>query len=150
MSRQERKDAIEALQEVRGGTLVITYVTSTRAGLESSMALDVVPRIYRHLTEACRSGKRNIDLLLHTNGGDGIVPWRLVTLIREFSDRFTVLVPHRAFSAGTLTALGADEVVMHPMGMLGPTDPTVTGPFNPTNPAAQGQPLGISVEDVSA
>jgi hypothetical protein len=61
-----------------------------------------------------------------------------------------VLVPHRAFSAATLTALGADSIVMHPMGMLGPTDPTVANPFNPRDPAQPDRPIGISVEDVTA
>ncbi len=78
------------------------------------------------------------------------MPWRLVTLIREHCKEFSVLVPHRAFSAATLTALGADEVVMHPMGMLGPTDPTVTNPFNPRDEQNPGQLLGISVEDVAS
>jgi hypothetical protein len=49
-----------------------------------------------------------------------------------------------------LTALGADEVLMHPMGMLGPTDPTVTNDFNPINERQPGQLLGISVEDVAS
>ncbi len=34
------------------------------------------------------------------------------------------------------------------MGMLGPTDPTVTNAFNPVDPS--GKRLGISVEDVTA
>ena len=38
---------------------------------------------------------------------------------------------------------------MHPMGMLGPTDPTVTTPFNPRDPVSN-KVLGISVEAVSA
>ncbi len=37
---------------------------------------------------------------------------------------------------------------MHPMGMLGPTDPTVANEFNPPNERIAGQLLGISVEDV--
>jgi hypothetical protein len=37
---------------------------------------------------------------------------------------------------------------MHPMGMLGPTDPTVVNPFNPRDPNMNS--IGISVEDVSA
>jgi Serine dehydrogenase proteinase len=61
-----------------------------------------------------------------------------------------VLVPHHAFSAATLTALGADDVVMHPLGCLGPTDPTVANQFNPQNPQNPKQLLGISVEDVSS
>ena len=149
--RTDRLAAIQTLEAARGGVKVITYVTSTRPNSETQMAMDVVEPLYRHL-EAIKTGggATEIDLFIHSNGGDGIVPWRLVTLIREFCETFTVLVPNRAFSAATLTALGADQVLMHPMGMLGPTDPTVTNPFNPPNPHAPGQLLGISVEDVAS
>jgi hypothetical protein len=57
-------------------------------------------------------------------------------------------VPANAFSAATLAALGADNIVMHAMGMLGPIDPTVTDPFS-TDPQT-GQPRPVSVEDVAA
>jgi len=46
--------------------------------------------------------------------------------------------------------LGANSIIMHPMGMLGPTDPTVTNEFNPQNPRNPQALLGISVEDVAA
>jgi hypothetical protein len=115
------------------------------------MSMDVIPVIYRHL-EALPTppDETKIDLLLSSNGGDGVVPWRLVTLIREFCAEFSILVPHRAFSAATLACLGADEVIMHPMGMLGPTDPTVANDFNPPNPTNPTMRLGISVEDVAS
>lgn len=116
------------------------------------MAMDTVRFVYDHLEAiAAKKDKQplKIDLFLHSNGGDGTVPWRLVTLIREYADHFSVLVPFHAFSAATLTALGADSIVMHPMGMLGPTDATVTNHFNPSDPRNQ-QPMGISVEDVTA
>ena len=151
MSRTERVEAVRHLQDVRGGTGVISYVTSTRPGLEAQMGMDVITPFYRHLRDlpGSRAGRR-IDLFLQSNGGDGIVPWKLVTLIREYCDEFNVLVPYRAFSAATLTALGADSVVMHPMGMLGPTDPSTTGRFNPRDPGNDKQPLPVSVEDVSS
>lgn len=155
MSRRERKEAIEELERVRGATKVIVYLTSTRPGLEGQMAMDAISPFYRHLRELPPSSRdRKIDLFLHSNGGEGIVPWRLVTLIRSFCSELTVLVPHHAFSAGTLTALGADKVLMHPMGMLGPTDPSISGPFNPPNPNPNPQNpqpyLPVSVEDVSS
>jgi hypothetical protein len=150
MSRETRLQLIASLEKARG-THVISYFTSTRDNLDSYMAMDVIPVIYRHLTTIPGPRKgRKIDLFLHTNGGDGVVPWRLVTLIREFCDTFCVLVPNRAFSAGTLTALGADKVLMHPMGMLGPTDPTVITEFNPKSQRVADQLLGISVEDVGS
>jgi hypothetical protein len=115
------------------------------------MAVDVIPVIYRHLLEINTARmETRIDLFLHSNGGDGVVPWRLVTLLREFCKELNVLIPHRAFSAATLTALGADHVVMHRMGMLGPTDPTVANPFNPPDPQNPKSLLGISVEDVAS
>jgi hypothetical protein len=39
---------------------------------------------------------------------------------------------------------------MHPMGVLGPTDPSITGPFNPPSQLNPQQLLPVSVEDVSA
>jgi len=115
------------------------------------MAMDAIRKVYDHL-EAVANPKKKVavDLFIHSNGGDGTVPWRLVTLIREYATKFAVLVPYKAFSAATLTALGADKIVMHPMGMLGPTDPTVGNPFNPDDPNTPGQKIGISVEDVTA
>src|SRR5215471_11396137 len=103
-TREERIELIKALEEARGGTRVISYLTSTRANLESQMAMDVVPVVYEHLrTITTAPEETKIDLFLHSNGGDGIVPWRLVPLIRERCSHFSVLVPHHAFSAATLT-----------------------------------------------
>lgn len=151
MSKVTRIELIKKIEEKRG-TKLVTYVTSTRSNLEVQMAIDMIRKIYEHLKfiEEDKKGKIDIDLLLVSNGGDGTVPWRLVTLIREYAKKFSVLIPFRAFSAATLTALGADEIVMHPMGMLGPTDPTVSNPFNPSDPANPKNKLGISVEDVTA
>ncbi|OGO39436.1 MAG: hypothetical protein A2Z03_03920 [Chloroflexi bacterium RBG_16_56_8] len=48
-----------------------------------------------------------------------------------------------------MLALGADEIVMHPFGELGPIDPTVSNDFNPVEEGTNRR-LGISVEDVKA
>jgi hypothetical protein len=137
--------------EVERGSSVIAYVTSTRANREVQMAMDSIRKIFDHLQAINKPKKElKVDLFLHSNGGDGTVPWRLVTLIREYASKFSVLVPYKAFSAATLTALGAQEIVMHRMGMLGPTDPTVMNPFNPPDPKVPGNLIGISVEDVTA
>ena len=55
-----------------------------------------------------------------------------------------------AFSAATLIALGANKIIMHKMGCLGPIDPSVANIFNPPHPLAPGQLAPISVEDVTA
>jgi hypothetical protein len=147
MARAQRLKLIQAIEKERESKL-ITYLTSTRKNQEVQMSMDAIRRVYDHLESG--ESKDNIDLLLHSHGGEGIVPWRLVTLIRERAKKFSVLVPYRAFSAATLTALGADEIVMHPMGMLGPTDATVANAFNPRDQFNPAMRLGISVEDVTA
>jgi hypothetical protein len=129
---------------------VIVYITSTRSGYEIPIADDAFRLIYEHLELGQEQAKKGVDLFIHSNGGSGTVPWRIVSLIRQYTGNLAVLVPHRAFSAATLIALGADEIVMHKMGCLGPIDPSVTNIFNPPNPVNPGQLSPISVEDVTA
>lgn len=72
--------------------------------------------------------------------------------MREFCEKLAVLIPFRAHSSGTILALGADEIVMGPMGELGPVDPSVANIFNPLVDEKDPKkgPIPISVEDVSA
>lgn len=144
-THEERVALIETLREKRESDALIAYVTSTRPGIQAGMASDAIRRIYEHVPGS-KVGR--LDLFLVSNGGDGVVPWRLMTLLREYAEEVNVLVPAYAFSAATLAALGADYIVMHPMGTLGPIDPTVTDPFS-TDPQT-GQPRPVSVEDVAA
>lgn len=44
---------------------------------------------------------------------------RLVALLREHARELEVLIPHDARGVGTLLAVGADRVLMHPLGTLG-------------------------------
>lgn len=150
MARDKRKNLIQKLQATRDERLVVTYITSTRPGHEIQIADDAFRLIYDHLEAGKALARNGIDLFIHSNGGSGTVPWRVVSLIRQYTKKFAVLVPHHAFSAATLIALGADEIVMHKMGCLGPIDPSVANIFNPPHPANPGQPAPISVEDVSA
>jgi hypothetical protein len=90
-----------------------------------------------------------LDIFLCSNGGSGALPWRLISLFREFAKEIGVLIPYRAYSAATMVALGADEIVMHPFAEMGPIDPTVSNDFNPIDPQSH-QRIGISVEDVKA
>lgn len=150
MSRATRRDLIQRLQKARNNRLTIAYITSTRPNHEIQIADDAFRIIYEHLRGAEELAKNGVDLFIHSNGGSGTVPWRIATLIRQYTQKFAVVVPHHAFSAATLIALGADEIVMHKMGCLGPIDPSVANIFNPPHPLMPGQLASISVEDVSA
>jgi len=146
-STQTIEQLLTELQKKRNSKIV-TYIVSTRQGLNYQIADDAVRVIYEHLTALDIKPGEKFDLFLHSFGGAGVVPWKLVNLIREFTNKFDVLVPYKAYSAATLIALGANKIVMHPMAELGPIDPKVGNEFNPINP--QGEPIGINVEDVAS
>ena len=145
----ERKNLIVQL-ETQLKTRVLTVVTGDRQGMETKIAPDILPLVSEHL--ASMGVNQELALFLYTPGGDTIVGWGLVNLLRQYCKRFTVLVPFRALSCGTLIALGADSIVMGTHGLLSPIDPSVSSPFNP--PAPGNQPPGqisllpVSVEDM--
>jgi hypothetical protein len=141
-----RGDLIKSIEALRGSN-VICYLTSLRENVPAAIAAEHVRVFFDHLLLLPKRPVDKLDLFIVSNGGDSVVPWRLVSLFREFAASFNVLIPFRAYSAASLIALGADEIVMHPFGEIGPIDPTVTNAFNPKE---NGRPLGISVEDLRA
>ncbi len=69
---------------------------------------------------------KNLDLMIHTFGGSGETAEKIVEMCRNHCENeFRVIVPNMAKSAGTLIALGADEIVMGYCSELGPIDPQV-------------------------
>jgi ClpP class serine protease len=147
MSIEKRIAAIDTLQQQYDGR-VICYVTSERRGMETKIAGDAIFLLRRHLESIGEVPK--LGLLLVSRGGDTLVPWQIVTLIREYCTTFEVLAPYTAHSAATLISLGADSIYMTKMATLSPIDPTVANPFNPSDPSNPAAKVGISVEDVTA
>jgi hypothetical protein len=130
-----------AIEAIRGRPLIV-YTTSTRQGLRAMMAgdavrefIDQIDAIHDHTT---------VDVLIHSTGGDPLAAWKLMSLLRERFENVAVLVPFMAFSAATIFALGADEIVMHPHASLGPIDPQIT------ITQADGSQRSFAFEDVGA
>lgn len=65
-------------------------------------------------------------LVLTTNGGDPDAAFRISRYFQECYQEFRVLVAGRCKSAGTLLALGAQELIFTPYGELGPLDVQLT------------------------
>ena len=143
----DRIELIKQLQEMRNSS-VICYITGDRERFNTKIGDDVVSIFYRHLE--LMDYRDNIDLFLYTRGGDMITPIRLVKLIRSYCKKFGILIPYRAHSAGTLVALGADEIIMTKLGELTPVDPTTSHPFNPRDPVDPKKIIPISVEDITS
>ena len=81
-------------------------------------------RVYSGLTKLNADRGRDVLLVLHTRGGSIEAAYQISKLCHaQRRDRFIVVVPRLAKSAGTLAALGADEIHMGPLSQLGPIDP---------------------------
>lgn len=144
MKRDTRLHHIDQLEKVRSSR-VLSYLTVGKQPLGAAIAEDAVALLHEHLRGFAQPGERlkRLDLLLYSRGGDVSVPWRVVSMAREFAEEFNVLVPYHCYSAATMICLGADEIVMGRKGELSPIDPTLNRVGGGT-----GAPSAVSVEDV--
>lgn len=147
----DKKALISQIEKLRGSK-VIAYLTSDRPGpVNARIAPDIIPFFAKQLEAIAPNGKvPKIDIFLYSTGGDTMVPWRLVSMLREYCDSFGVLVPYKAHSAATMISLGADEVVMDNLSEISPIDPSTANIFNPEDPNNKQSRVPISVEDVMA
>ncbi|MFZ2907743.1 MAG: hypothetical protein WA014_01170 [Minisyncoccia bacterium] len=114
---------ISDLEQARNSK-VIVYITGDRKPeqlLSTQVASDILPYFKKILRKIDHTSK--ITLALYTNGGHLETPWPLVNLIREHCDEFEVVVLSKALSAGTMIALGADQIVLTRYAHLSPIDP---------------------------
>jgi ClpP class serine protease len=146
---QERKKLIAQIEQKRTSRL-ISYLTSDRQNAAAIIAKDALPVFFNQLRAL---GKvERLDVLVFTTGGDTLAAFGLGRLVREFSKWIGVLVPDRCLSAGTLFALGANQIFMTRAGTLSPIDPSITTPLNPMAEGpmpGQRQFLPVSVESVA-
>ena len=141
MDLSKRRQKYQAIEEYRGRPLIV-YVTSTREGVDSQLSGDAVREFIDQIDSIAESS--DVDVMIHSTGGDALAAWKLMSVLRERFDKVYVLVPYMAFSAATLFALGADEIVMHPYASLGPIDPQILI-FQPNT-----GPRQFAYEDVGA
>lgn len=78
----------------------------------------------------CQEGKtkNNLILIIMTYGGDPHAGFRIARTLDKYFQKVSVMVPDMCKSAGTLVALGADELIIADRGELGPLDTQVRKP----------------------
>ncbi len=140
---KKRSELIAAIEQERRSK-VLTYFLSDRRGAAAQVAEDAVRPMYDHLKAMGKAAR--VDLFLYSVGGLTDVPWRIVSMIREFARSFSVLIPYKAHSAATMIALGADEIVMGPKGELGPIDPQFS--IKRTGEGGTAVQEQIAIEDI--
>lgn len=144
MSYATRKGLLEKISEKRSRQ-IISYVTSIRPNMTCNMAGDAIIPVIEQI-ELIPSEIKAVDFMIVSNGGDPITALRIMSLLRERFDKISVLLPYVAYSAATILALGADEIVMHPYSNLGPVDPQLTVTHN--NEKGFRENLQFSSEDL--
>lgn len=118
-ARYQRQALIRSLQE-QTGTRLLCYVAA-KAPVARDDTLGIVELLHN---VPCGT---NIDLLLHTTGGDIDAAEKSMSLLRRAvgEGRLRVIVPDCAKSAGTLMAVAADAIIMSDSSELGPIDPQI-------------------------
>jgi ATP-dependent protease ClpP protease subunit len=119
-SRYHRQALMKSIGDESGSNL-ICYVSGKAATIDRDDIVGFMEMLHNIEPEA------NIDLLLHTRGGDVDAAEKMMTLVQATvgAGKFRVVIPDFAKSAGTLMVLGADTLIMSDSSELGTIDPQI-------------------------
>ena len=125
-----RRRYLAQMHRLTGRPTIVYYgnwMGTSSAGSRAAISLDDV---HGFMTAVGGLEGRDLDLLLHTPGGDVNAAERIVEYVRhKFTGELRVFVPVAAMSAGTMIALAGDRIVMAAHSQLGPIDPQVLQPL---------------------
>jgi len=107
---------LKALANVVAGKLSADVVLVNAPSRES------VLRTFFKVMAGCEPRRENVFLILVTNGGDADAAYMTARYLQRNYKQVTVCINGSCYSAGTLTVLGAHEVVISDTGRLGPLD----------------------------
>ena len=122
-ARNSLNEAVEAVTQQREKDLLVLYYPGPL-----SIAGGHIEILHGLLNEVGLNREdplSDLDVLLHTTGGNPVAAYRLAQVIRDFTKRTTFLVPEYAYSGGTLMCLAGDVVMLGDYAVLSPIDITV-------------------------
>lgn len=134
---------ITALEQSRNSRVLCLTYNDTLA-VHAQLSFAVIPPFEQALRDIGHAPK--LDVFLRCFGGMAEIPWRLVSLLREFTDELGIIVSKYALSGGCHIAIAGDELLMTPFSALGSVDPTRNHPLLPQG--ADGKPIPTSVQDL--
>ena len=104
--REKRRELIANLEEELEARLLVYFAAdSPIAG--AKIFEDVLRPMYDHLQDIGHGD--NLALYLYSRGGQREAPWKIISLLRRYCEKLTVVVPFRAHSAATMIAIGGDQ-----------------------------------------
>ncbi len=117
-----RLDLLRRIEARTGRPLIVYAANINIANIPNSLDhSDITP--FSELTRTIAGN--SIDVLLHSPGGLAEAAERIVHLLRARFASVRFIIPHSAFSAATMLATSADELVLDDTSALGPIDPQI-------------------------
>jgi hypothetical protein len=102
-------------------TYLLIYAAATEKPIpESSLVQSDFYKIRDLLSS--QKGRSKVDVYLETRGGSGETAEEIVRFLHQNFETVSFVVSGEAKSAGTITVLGGDEILMTETGSLGPID----------------------------
>ena len=95
------------------------------AVIKSGIDDDTLEEIIKQLPE---EKAELLYLVIDTYGGDPSIGYRIMKMLQGQYETIVAIIPNVAYSTGTLMALGADIIYMHPSASLGPLDTQIQHP----------------------
>jgi len=123
-----RREYLEELNDYTGRDTILYSSGWTELDTASTKAPITDTDVHGFMQAIHNLSSDELDLILHTPGGNPEVVEQIVNYLREKFDNIRVIVPQSAMSGGTLLCCAADEVVMGHHSCLGPTDPQLRIP----------------------
>lgn len=127
-SMKERINIYREIEKIEN-TKIISYILGDNPLFGTQIAKDVI-NLFGEVLDSIGSTSK-ITMILYTVGGDTLAAWNIVNLITQYCDKFEVIIPFKAQSAGTLLSLRANRILMTKKSVLGPIDPSINTPLNP-------------------
>jgi len=117
-----RQELLRRIEQRTGRPLIVYAANIHVANIPNSLDhTDLTP--FADLTRTINGN--SIDVLLHSPGGLAEAAERIVHLLRARFASVRFIIPHSAFSAATMLAMSADELVLDDTSALGPIDPQI-------------------------
>lgn len=109
----DTRDPFEHFADARGRPTVFFFLS------HESISRRHVLELYDQLAGLAFD---EIDLVIHSGGGDAHTAYQTVMLLRHHAARINACVPFWAKSAATLLCIGADKIILGEHAELGPLD----------------------------
>lgn len=111
----QRREQIGHIEQLRNSRVLALYLGDS-ASLSSSLVRPLASQLLQ------LGHQPQVDLWIRTIGGNPDITLQIVSMLRAYGSRLTVLIPAECKSAGTEIALGADQIIMTPFAVLSPVD----------------------------